>query len=214
MADRNPPTPDSPTPPDPAPHSPTGVWAIRTLAEASLLLHPLRLRILELLREPDSATGLARRLDLPRQKVNYHLRELEKAGLLVLVEAKSRGSCQERVVRAVAGGYVLSPEILGNLAADPETVGGRSSPAHLLASASESVLAVARASADPESPPATLTLRADVFFRTPEERHEFTQALAEEFARLVDSYRAEGAAPSAGPDTSRLLVLLHPSPAS
>ena len=45
---------------------------------AAAMLHPLRMRMLETLREPHSAASLARILELPRQKVNYHLRELEK----------------------------------------------------------------------------------------------------------------------------------------
>jgi hypothetical protein len=49
-------------------------------ARAAVLLYlPLRLRILAALLEPDSATGLARRMKLPRQSVNYHLSELNDA---------------------------------------------------------------------------------------------------------------------------------------
>ena len=56
---------------------------VRVLDDASSVgraLSPVRRRILEHLAEPDSAAGLAARLRLPRQKVNYHLRVLEKAG--------------------------------------------------------------------------------------------------------------------------------------
>ncbi len=41
---------------------------------ASLLGHPLRLKVLEQLVEPDSAAGLSRRMGVPRQVLNYHLR--------------------------------------------------------------------------------------------------------------------------------------------
>ena len=61
-----------------------------------------RLRLVRELVEPDSAAGLAKRLGLPRQRLNYHLRELEAAGLLELVEERRRGNCVERIVRAVA----------------------------------------------------------------------------------------------------------------
>ena len=40
-------------------------------------LHPLRLQILSELTEPESAAGLARRMGVPRQQVNYHVRQLE-----------------------------------------------------------------------------------------------------------------------------------------
>ena len=50
------------------------VQVIQSAPAAEKLLKPERLRILELLAEPDSATGLAKQLGLPRQTVNYHLR--------------------------------------------------------------------------------------------------------------------------------------------
>ncbi|KAB2955835.1 MAG: winged helix-turn-helix transcriptional regulator, partial [Thermoanaerobaculia bacterium] len=68
---------------------------------------------------PATAAGLARRLGLPRQRVNYHLRELEKAGLVELVEERRRGNCVERLVRATARAFLLGPEALGAQAADP-----------------------------------------------------------------------------------------------
>src|SRR5579862_8354674 len=69
---------------------------------AAALLDPVRLRILEGLAEPDSAAGVARRLGLPRQRVNYHLHELEKHELVRFVEERRKGNCVERIVRATA----------------------------------------------------------------------------------------------------------------
>ena len=51
-------------------------------------LSPLRRSLLERLREPASATRVAAELGIPRQRVNYHLRELERAGLVELVEER------------------------------------------------------------------------------------------------------------------------------
>jgi len=51
---------------------------VRDLEQAAVLLQPVRLRILRALREPLSASALARSFALPRQQLNYHLRELEK----------------------------------------------------------------------------------------------------------------------------------------
>jgi hypothetical protein len=68
---------------------------------------------------PISASALARRLHLPRQRVNYHLRELERQGLARLVQERKVGNCTERLLQAVATRFVLSQEMLGGLAADP-----------------------------------------------------------------------------------------------
>ena len=57
------------------------VSVLRKAGQATTLFsHPLRLKLLEQLIEPDSAGGLARRLGVPRQVLNYHLRELEGQG--------------------------------------------------------------------------------------------------------------------------------------
>lgn len=68
-----------------------------------------RRRLLELLDEPDSATGLARRLGTSRQKVNYHLRTLEEAGFVELAEVRQRRGLSERLVRRVADVVVVDP---------------------------------------------------------------------------------------------------------
>src|SRR2546428_794734 len=80
------------------------------MADAAVLLRPFRTRILEMLAEPQSAAGIARRLDVARQKVGYHLKELEKQGLVELVEEKKVGNCVERIVRATGGAYLVSAE--------------------------------------------------------------------------------------------------------
>ncbi|HMB68771.1 MAG TPA: helix-turn-helix domain-containing protein, partial [bacterium] len=95
---------------------------LRRPEEAAAVLAPLRLRILRNLEFPASATSLARRLRLPRQKVNYHLRELERRGLVHLVRERKAGNCTERLLQAVSKRFVLSPEVLGGLAAEPATL--------------------------------------------------------------------------------------------
>ena len=62
---------------------------------------------------------LADRVGLARQKVNYHLRELERHGLVELVEERRKGNMTERVLRATAASYVISPAALAAVAPDP-----------------------------------------------------------------------------------------------
>lgn len=91
-------------------------YVVSDLPQAAALLEPTRLRLLAGLREPDSATGLAKRLGLPRQRVNYHLRELEAAGLIRLVRENRKGNCTERIVEAIARSFALDPALLGDAA--------------------------------------------------------------------------------------------------
>jgi len=76
-------------------------------AEASL--DPIRARLLAELAQPGSASSLAERVGLTRQKANYHLRALERHGLAELVEERRKGNVTERVLQATAAAYVISP---------------------------------------------------------------------------------------------------------
>jgi DNA-binding transcriptional ArsR family regulator len=167
---------------------------VLTDRSAAAMLHPLRRRILESLQEPDSATGLSRRLGIPRQKLNYHLRELEKDTLVELVEERRKGNCVERVLRATARSYVISPETLGKLAADPEQIRDRFSSAYLVALAARSIHELgelrARAGKAGKKLP-TLSLQAEVRFASAADRKAFTDELTQEVARLAAKYHDE-----------------------
>ena len=82
-------------------------------AAALAALDPIRARLLAELRGPASATELANRIGLTRQKVNYHLRKLEEQGLVVTAETRRWGGLTERRVVASAAGYLVSPAALG-----------------------------------------------------------------------------------------------------
>src|SRR4029434_2715405 len=95
------------------------VHVISDAERAASVLHPLRVCILSELGQAESAAELARRLGVPRQLVNYHLRQLETDGLVEAVGERRNGNCTERLVRAVAGSYLMSPSALRSRAAAP-----------------------------------------------------------------------------------------------
>ena len=88
------------------------VAVIEDAAAAEVSLDPIRSRMLAELAEPHTATTLAARLGLARQTVNYHVKTLEQHGLVELVEERRKGNMTERVVRASAAAYVISPAAL------------------------------------------------------------------------------------------------------
>jgi DNA-binding transcriptional ArsR family regulator len=160
-------------------------------AQTAAMLHPMRLRILDALREPGSASTVARQLGIARQKVNYHLRELEKAGLLEEIEQRRSGNCIERIVRAKATHYLVNPELLGSLAADEGSVEDRFSSAYLIALAAGAIRDVAslqQRAVKAKKRVATFALQADVRFATAEERKQFTEELANAVAKLAAKY--------------------------
>lgn len=196
---------------------PEGTRSIGVIAAseaATAVLHPLRMRILASLREPRSAAGLAQQLGLPRQKVNYHLRELERHRLVELVEERRKGNCVERILRTASRSYVLSPEVLGSLAADPDEIRDRFSSAYLTALAARAVedLGQLRQGAQKVGKGlATISLTTEVRFASPAERGAFAQELAETVARLVEKYHDETAE---GGRRFRFLLGGYPAPAT
>ena len=112
---------------------------IEDAAAAEVSLDPIRARMLAELAEPHTATTLAARLGLARQKVNYHVKTLEQHGLVELVEERRKGNMTERVVRASAAAYVISPAALAAVAPDPARSPDRLSARWLLALAARLV---------------------------------------------------------------------------
>ena len=177
---------------------------------ASVLLDPLRLQMLQRLREPESASGLARQLKLPRQKVNYHLRELEKHGLVIPVEERRKGNCVERFMRATAASYLISPEALGTLSTDPSRIQDRFSSAYLVALASKIIgdLSYLRNKSEQAGKQlATFSLQSEVSFASASDRNAFTQELSNEIARLIAKYHNE----KNGSRRFHLVVAAYPS---
>jgi DNA-binding transcriptional ArsR family regulator len=177
--------------------SPAGLDVIASPGQAAALLDPLRLRLVQELREPESAAGLARRLRLPRQRVNYHLRELEKQRLVELVGRRRRGNCTARLLRATARAYVISPAALGPVAADPGRVSDRLSAAYQLTVLARALAEVAGLEARAQKAArrlATLTLETEVRFASAGARAAFAEELTAAVARLAAKYQDEKAA--------------------
>ena len=181
---------------------------------ATAALEPTRARVLAELVEPGSASTLAQRLGLPRQKLNYHVRALEAQGLVELVEVRSRRGCTERIMQASAAAYVLSPDALGPAAADPARTADRLSAGYLLALGARAIREVGTllksADAAGKTLP-TLSIDTEIRFRSAAERAAFTRDLAEAVATLGARYHDESAPRGRW---SRLIVLAHPRPAS
>jgi DNA-binding transcriptional ArsR family regulator len=170
-----------------------------------LALSPIRRRLLELLREPSSATQLAAALDLPRQRVNYHLRELEKAGLVELVEERRRRGFTERILRASAD-LIVDPGVMGRAFTQ---IQDQYAAEHLVEVAAGTVRDVARmqTAADADGKRLlTFTLETEVRFADPGDVHRFTDALTAAMQQVVEEFDSEGGR------TYRLIAGGHPAP--
>jgi DNA-binding transcriptional ArsR family regulator len=174
-----------------------------------LALSPVRRRLLERLREPASATQLAAELGLSRQRINYHLRELEQAGLLELVEERARRGFTERILAASADAFVVDPSVLGAVAAVEAQ--DRYAAEHLIGAASDIVRDVVRmqsAARREGTRLLTFTIEADVRFAAPADVERFCNHVAELVAEAAATHGA-----STGGRPYRLVLGGHPAPA-
>jgi DNA-binding transcriptional ArsR family regulator len=158
---------------------------------AAAMLTPLRIRILEELREPNSAAGLSRVLNMPRQQLNYHLKELEKNDLIALVEERRKGNCTERILQATSRSYMV---VLNTAEIDPAEVQDRFSAAYLVSAASrliQDVAALQSGAQKARKKLPTFTMQTEVRFSTPEQLQAFTEELAKTVSKLAVKYHTD-----------------------
>ena len=178
-----------------------------------MALSPIRRRLLRRLQTPASASELAGEMDVARQKLNYHLRALEGAGLLSLVETRRKRGCTERVLVATARAFVIDPALIGEdvTPARRAEAQDRFAAGRLVAAASGLVRDVTRmqAKADRQRKRLlTFTLETEVGFAAPEDIERFAAALSDAVARVAARFPAAGAA-----RRYRIVAAGHPAPA-
>jgi DNA-binding transcriptional ArsR family regulator len=178
---------------------------------AEVSLDPVRARLLAELARPGSASSLALTVGLSRQKINYHLRALERHGLVELVEERRKGNMTERVMRASAASYVISPVALPAVAPDPDRSPDQLSALWLLALAARLVAEVGELigrAKRARRPLATFGIDAEIRFASAADRAAFAAGLSDAAESLVSKYHDESAV---GGRRHRLIVGLHPS---
>jgi DNA-binding transcriptional ArsR family regulator len=188
------------------------VSVIEDAEAAAVSLDPIRARLLaELAAGPASAAMLAARVDLPRQKVNYHLRALERHGLVELAGERRKGNVTERLMRATAASYVISPTALAAVQPDPARFRDQLSARWLLAVAARLVRDVGSLITGADRAGrrlATYALDGEVRFASAAQRAAFVEELTRGVSALVAKYHdpdAQGGRPH------RVVVALHPS---
>jgi len=160
-------------------------------ARAAEILHPLRLEILRLAGEPISASELAPRLKLSRQRVNYHVRRLASGGFLRRAGQRRRRNMIEQRYVASARAFLLSPDLLGAVGADWRRVEDAASAGYLLALGCQmesDLIRVWREAQTTGKPAATHSLKSQFRFESAQQRERFTRALEEAVVRVVTEH--------------------------
>ncbi len=178
---------------------------------AALMEHPLRLAILRAASAPSSATEIAAGLGLPRQRVNYHIGRLRRAGFLGPAGRRRRRGLFEQRYAASAQAYLIDPEALGPVRAQAELVADRLSAEYLAALSAQVQSDLGRVMAEAAAQGkrvATLSLSTEVRFTSPEQRARFARELERAVIRVVGRYAAPAQSGVGDPLPGRLFRLV------
>jgi hypothetical protein len=180
-------------------------------AQAAAVLDPTRARVLAHLRAPDSAAGTARSLRLPRQRLGYHVRELQSIGLLSDVGERRVKHGVERLLQSTARRYVVAPSVLGAIAATPEEIRDRFSSEYLIATGArivDDVGTLRRLATEAGKALPTLTVETQVRFASAREQQAFAAALTDAMTTLAAQFN-DDTAPNGR--AFRFVLAGHPS---
>jgi DNA-binding transcriptional ArsR family regulator len=184
------------------------------LDRVTVLLHPLRLQIMELAIEETSGTDAARRLGLPRQMVSYHVSALEKAGFLVPIGEVRRRNMVERRMRTSARAYIISPDILGPVSGARRRPPDPGSPAALLALTArvQRDLGNSLHSAAASAVPPALSFSSKLHFSAASSRSAFIKALGDSVGQVIRDHSASRVAGDPHAQSYSLVLGLYPLP--
>lgn len=188
-------------------------------ARAVTLLKPPRLQILAAARQPVSATAIAASLGLSRQSVNYHVRQLARAGFLRRAGRQRRRGLVEQKYVVSARAFVLAPDLIAPFDGNPDEAVDRFSAAYLLTLAlrvqREAGQAWRAAQAQGKRLP-VLALDTEIAFDSVPQRARFAEALTAAITRLVAEHTVPSTAePGRAPRRRyRLALGCYPIPSS
>ncbi|MCD1261093.1 helix-turn-helix transcriptional regulator [Paenibacillus athensensis] len=177
--------------------------------QALALLNPLRGEILAQLGAPASAAEIGRLLGETAQRVNYHLKALEKVGLVRRVGSRQVRNLVEILYQAIAKTFVLA-DSLGTRPDTVQKLKDQSALAHLVAASErikrDALLLLEQSEQDEQIPSAALHLQ--VALPDDETRSAFVEEYAAMVHKLVERYQQ--------PDTAgaayQVVVAVYPEP--
>lgn len=181
---------------------------VRSPEQAAALLNPLRAEILAHTREPASAAEVARKIGDTPQRINYHLKALEKVGLVRRVGARQVRNLVEVLYQAIAKSFLLS-EAVGLDSWAAERIKEQGSLAHLITLSErirrDALLLMEQSETEREIPSASLQMK--VHLDSEERRNAFLRDYAAMLEELVSRY---GAAEDSDENAFRVAAVIYP----
>ena len=174
------------------------VFEVRDAGTLQALSHPTRVQILEALREPMSASAVARAIGQPRQRVNHHVHELVEAGLVERVGEQRTGNFIATLYRSIARSFVVSPQVAWSDPRRMEAMRAQHSLESLVLLGErlqhDAVELLDRAAFDGEQIPSASVI-AEACFASEEDRSSFMEAYLRAVAELTKQYASKDGRP-------------------
>lgn len=168
-------------------------YVVEQPEQAMVLLNPLRAELLGKLVEPTSAAEVARSMGETAQRINYHLKALEKVGLIRRVGTRQVRNLVEVLYQSIAKTFILA-ESLGWKDEMVQRLKDQGSLSHLVTMSErmkrDALLLLERSDGNEEIPSATL--QTSVALASQEERHAFVTEYVALVQQLVQKYNASG----------------------
>lgn len=161
------------------------IYFLETVDQLRVLADERRVRICDLLgRQAMTVAQLSERLGLAHAKVHYHVRELERVGLVRLVETREKGGILEKYYQTVAPALAVPPALLRSVPPD-ESVTALATFLHTVVG--EALEAFARDLADPTGVSKELkSLASTLLYLSDEEAGELSRRIQ----ALLEPYEA------------------------
>ncbi len=188
------------------------VCYIENVDQAMALLKPIRLEILRRLDEPHTCDELAEVFDESAQKIYYHVKALQEAGLIEKVSEKRIRGTVEGHYQAKARSYWLAPSLVGKIGS-PQQARDQASLRVLLQLAEEVIDDTGKLGSASETGHTvpSLSLSAQIHLADANQRSQFLKELYATFQALSLKYGVgvdETTASAA--DDFRLVLMCYP----
>jgi DNA-binding transcriptional ArsR family regulator len=159
---------------------------IDQVGQISALFKPIRLELLTMLDEPRTCGQLAERFHTSPQKIYYHLKVLEREGLVEKVYEKRVRGIMEGYYQAVADSYWVAPELVNKLGGE-RRVNGQMSLGYLLGLA-EQVQSEVALLLKLEGDIPSLGISAQVSLSQESDRADFLEELQAAVQKIAEKY--------------------------
>lgn len=186
------------------------VLLIDDVERAGMLLKPLRIEMLRLMAEPRTCPELGQMLGETPQKIYYHVKVLEQAGLVEKVAERRVGGIMEGLYQAMARSYWLSSKLVGEIGG-ARTARDQLSLGYILGLAEQLQGDVGRLARRVGEDTPSLGLSAEIYLEDGTRRAAFLDELRASVQAIAEKYGA-AAGEERDPQSFRLLIACYPAP--